>query len=79
MMFRFAGLTGVLLLLIVNVMPASAQAAISIGEWGTLSNGRHTATIDVGFTCEHVDAFGYAITVTIVQPSGRSVAARTAS
>lgn len=72
MMFRFAGLTGVLLLLIVNVMPASAQAAISIGEWGTLSNGRYTATVDVGFTCEHPGSYGYGITVRVVQTTGRS-------
>lgn len=72
MMSRITGLVGVLMLLIVSVTPASAQAAISIGEWGTLSNGRYTATIDVGFTCEHEGAYGYGLNVRIVQTTGRS-------
>lgn len=72
MTFRIAGLVGVLVLLIVSVLPVSAQAAIFIGESGSLSNGRNTAMVDVGFTCEHAGAYGYGLNVRIVQSTGRS-------
>lgn len=72
MMFRIAGLAGVLLLLLASVVPASTQTEIFISDHGTLSNGRQTATIDVGFTCEHAGSFGYIITMEIFQPTGRS-------
>lgn len=74
MMFRISGLTLVMLLFVAGVTPAGAQAAIYIGDEGALSNGRQTASIDVGFTCEHPSAYRYAVTVNISQPSGRTMA-----